>query len=441
MLRSGSGSAEATPTAPQPTDLTTDRPGMLVLRRLDRGELTLLRRDELVNALGDIERLANRLAGYRAEVLGALHELSRSGVAPDPMPHLTLRDATGVSEREARRLCRVASKAREHAAVLDALAEGDINADQAESLCDARVPDEVRTELVAAAASHDTDTTRQRLREAEATHGVETPTERFLRQRTARGAGWGRDHEGMLKLWARFDPETGASIEAALEPLRRALWQDDKHQRTDRRTPAQRDADTLAYALAGATLTEQDAATVDRLHARACRDGHAEQVQRLSPAQISVLIGLDALRGHTDQAGVTDAGTELAPETVRRLACDAEIIPIILGGRGGSADIGWARRTVPLRLRRLLIARDKHCQWPGCHAPPSRCDAHHVVHWADGGPTNLDNLVLLCHTHHQHLHEHGYELVVGPDGWMPRQKAVERRKAEQGANVRQPRAP
>ncbi len=435
-----------------------------MLRRLDRGELALLCRNELVDVLGGIERLANRLAGYRAEVLGALDELSRSGVDPDPTPHLTLRDATGVSEREARRLHRVANKAREHIAVLDALAAGDINTDQAAALCDARVPEEVRAELVAAAASYDTDTTRRHIREAEATHGDETSTERFLRQREARGAGWGRDHEGMLKLWARFDPETGAGIEAALEPLRRALWQQDKHQRSGRRTPAQRDADTLAYALAGISLTEQDAGAVDRLHARECRDGHAApgasgtgqagrgrsqserttalgdsrpagrhepagSMRRLPPAQISVLIGLDALRKHTDEAGITDAGTELAPEAVRRLACDAEIIPIMLGGRGGPADIGWVRRTVPVRLRRLLIARDKHCQWPGCHAPPSRCDAHHVIHWADGGPTNLDNLALLCHTHHQHLHEHGYELVAGPDGWVPTQRVVLRHAA------------
>ena len=228
--------------------------------------------------------------------------------------------------------------------------------------------------------------------------------------------GGGRDHDGMLRLWARLDPETGAGVEAVLEPLRRALWQADKHVRTGRRTPAQRDADTLAYALAGITLTDEDAQVVDDLAARARQNGHVlpsrsgssrtvpelphserttpprtsrfdgecedesrhelelsnspqagEPMRRFAPAQINVLIGLDALRGDTDHAGVTDAGTELAPETVRRLACDSEIIPIILGGRGGPADIGRTRRTVPTRLRRLLVARDKHCVWPGCH--------------------------------------------------------------------------
>ena len=408
----------------------------LSLTRLSAGALAGLGRGELLRVLGDIERLANRLAGYRAEVLGALDVLSESGVAPDVSPHLSLREAAGVSERDARRMVRAAEKARGHATVLEALSDGDINAAQAETLCDARVPDAVRAELVAAAAGEDTDATRRRVRRAEAEHSVETSMERFERQRAARGAGWRRDREGMLRLWAKFDPDTGAHVEAALEALRREYWIDDKQVRSGRRTPAQRDADVLAYAFAGLTHTDADAAAVRRLHARASArsdtvpqdpppDGGAgwsgsgdgcELSRQLPPAQISVLIGLDALRGRTDEMGLTDAGVELPPEIVRRMACDAEIIPIILGSPGGPADAGRSRRTVSLRLRRLLVARDRHCRWPGCHEPPSRCDAHHIWHWIDGGPTNLDNLVLLCHRHHHLVHQHGYTMIPQPDG-------------------------
>lgn len=399
-----------------------DAPGVLRLRRLDAAALGGLGREELVGVLGDIERLTNQLAGYRAEVLGALAGLSRSGAAPDASPHLSLRDAAGVSEREARNMTRVAEKARGQVPVLEALNAGSITPSQAEALCDARVPDGVRDDLVAAAGAEDADATRRRIRQAEAEHSAETPMERFERQRQTRGAGWRRDHEGMLKLWARLDPSAGAQIEALLEPLRRELWADDKQLRSERRSPAQRDADVLAYALAGITATDADAAAVGRLHARAQGRNEGRQPQsgaRLPAAQISVLINLDALRGTTDDLGLTDAGTELPPEIVRQLACDAEIIPMVLGGRGGPCDVGHARRTVPLRLRRLLIARDRHCQWPGCSAPPSRCDAHHIIHWANGGPTNLDNLVLLCHTHHRFLHQHGYRMVPQPDGtWV-----------------------
>ncbi|WP_419915189.1 HNH endonuclease signature motif containing protein [Candidatus Poriferisodalis sp.] len=307
--------------------------------------------------------------------------------------------------------------------------------------------------------------------------------ERFERQRKARGAGWRRDHEGMLRLWAKLDPDAGAHVEAALEALRREYWIDDKQVRNGRRTPAQRDADVLAYALAGLTHTDADAAAVHRLHTRARSDdlpgdpppsrrttpgnGPAKRTtaeceqpgndvpeanavddegltfgRRLPPAQISVLIGLDALRGQTDEMGLTDAGVELPPEVVRRLACDAEIIPMILGGSGGSADAGRCRRTVPLRLRRLLVARDRHGRWPGCHEPPSRCDAHHIWHWLDGGPTNLDNLVLLCHRHHHFLHQHGCKMVPQPDGtWTTVHESERERAPASRRSPRQPRAP
>lgn len=461
---------------------------VLTLRRLGAVGLAELGRDELMSELRDIERLANRLAGYRAEILGALDQLDRSGAAPDAAPYLSLREATGVSESDARRLVQSGEKVREHGVVLVALSDGDINPAQAEVLSDARVPEDVRDDLVVAAASENTDETRQRVRRAEVEHSSETSMERFERQRQARGAGWRRDHEGMLRLWAKFDPHTGAQIEAQLEALRREYWNDDKQVRNGRRTPAQRDSDALACALAGITLSDADAAAVERLRARARRRGLAADgqpvSQRVTPrkdsaertpsdyckpgravpedrksgrsvpeaqaddgerpgiepwlptAQISVLIGLDALRRRTDEMGLTDAGTELPAELVRRLACDAEIIPIMLDGPGGSADAGRARRTLTRQLRRLLVARDKHCRWPGCHEPPSRCDAHHIIHWLDGGPTDLDNLVLLCHRHHQHLHEHGYKMVPQPNGtWIAAQASepepVPRRSATQ----------
>ena len=423
--------------------------GSLSLCRLDGGALAGLGRQGLLGVLGDIERVTNQLAGYRAEVLGALDALSRSGVAPDAAPHLSLRDAAGVSERDARRMVRAAGKAREHLGVLEALSGGGINPAQAETLCDARVPDGVRAGLVAAAGGEDTDATRRRVRRAEAHHCTETPMERFERQRQARGAGWQRDHEGMLRLWAKLDPEVGAQVEASLEALRRQYWLDDKQVRSGRRTPAQRDADVLAYALAAVTLTDADAAAVDRLHARA-RPSHdlpdqtaaGNPERRLPAAQISVLIGLDALRGRTDATGLTDAGVELTPEIVRRLACDADIIPMILSSPGGPADVGRSTRTVPLRLRRLLIARDRHCQWPGCNQPPSRCDAHHVHHWIHGGPTDLDNFVLLCHQHHHHLHQHGHQMIPQPDRtWTATQPTQPEPPTKPQRTTQQPRGP
>ena len=96
-------------------------------------------------------------------------------------------------------------------------------------------------------------------------------------------------------------------------------------------------------------------------------------------------------------------------ETARRLACDAAITPII----DGEAD--QTSRVVPGATRRALIARDKGCRFPGCDCPPAWTDAHHVKHWADGGPSTLDNLILLCRRHHRLVHEEGWTLELARD--------------------------
>ncbi len=85
--------------------------------------------------------------------------------------------------------------------------------------------------------------------------------------------------------------------------------------------------------------------------------------------------------------GTTEDGAELSPATVRRLACDAEIIPAVLGGRGEVLDIGRTRRPVTAVLWTALVLRDRHCTFPGCTRPPVMCHAHHLTHWADGGRT------------------------------------------------------
>jgi hypothetical protein len=85
-------------------------------------------------------------------------------------------------------------------------------------------------------------------------------------------------------------------------------------------------------------------------------------------------------------------------------------------GRSQLLDLGRRTRTVPERLRRALVLRDEHCQFPGCRAPASWCDAHHIVWWTNGGGTSLWNLVLLCRRHHVAVHEGGWKLERGPDG-------------------------
>ena len=133
---------------------------------------------------------------------------------------------------------------------------------------------------------------------------------------------------------------------------------------------------------------------------------------------LRVSTSLDALRDGLHCAGITDSGESLSAATVRRMACDAEIIPTVLNSKGRVIDVGRRTRRVSEALRCVLIARDGGCVWPGCDASPSRCDAHHVKHWAGGGPTNADNLALLCHRHHTLLHEGRHRLKRAGDAWV-----------------------
>jgi hypothetical protein len=100
--------------------------------------------------------------------------------------------------------------------------------------------------------------------------------------------------------------------------------------------------------------------------------------------------------------------------TARRLACDAGIIPVLLGSQAEPLDIGRLTRTVPTGLRRALVLRDGGCRFPSCDRPAAWCDAHHLIAWADGGPTSLSNLVLLCARHHTMVHEGGWRLHTHP---------------------------
>ena len=100
---------------------------------------------------------------------------------------------------------------------------------------------------------------------------------------------------------------------------------------------------------------------------------------------------LDAGQAVIDQAG----GLHVGREAARRVACDAALVALRHGADGEVLDVGRRTRAVPTALRRALLDRDRgQCQFPGCDS--RHCDAHHVVHWADGGETRLQNLVLLC---------------------------------------------
>ncbi|WP_273377764.1 HNH endonuclease signature motif containing protein [Actinopolymorpha pittospori] len=111
------------------------------------------------------------------------------------------------------------------------------------------------------------------------------------------------------------------------------------------------------------------------------------------------------------------AGHPLSATAVRQLACDAEIVPAVLGSDGAVLDLGTATRLFTYAQRLYLGLRDgHHCSFPTCRRPEQWTEAHHIRHWVDGGKTDVGNGVLLCQYHHTTIHTKGWIVRMGDHG-------------------------
>lgn len=195
---------------------------------------------------------------------------------------------------------------------------------------------------------------------------------------------------GMVHLDGRLDPVSGQVVITALDALTDPMNLDPD----DHRSAAQRRADALTDL---------------------CRD-HLDlggsPAPRTERPHVAVHLSLDALEGRAGRPCELDDTGVIAPSQARQLACDARVTRIITGPGSQILDVGRTTRVVPTGLRLALAVRDRGCVIPGCRAPRRWCDAHHVIHWADGGPTSLANLVLLCSRHHTLVHTGKVRLPV-----------------------------
>jgi uncharacterized protein DUF222/HNH endonuclease len=201
---------------------------------------------------------------------------------------------------------------------------------------------------------------------------------------------------GMVWLRGLLDPEGGATVRAALEPLARPSGKDD-HRKRDRRL--------------GDALVESAHRLLDggQLPQRATQRPH-----------LQVTTTLETLLG---RAGVPAADVEFSPmpisaKAVERYACDCNVTRILLGADSAVIDVGRSKRVINPAQKRALNVRDKGCRWPGCDRPATWTSGHHLVHWTRGGPTDLPNLVLLCHRHHWMVHEGRWQLVKTAGGQL-----------------------
>jgi len=209
------------------------------------------------------------------------------------------------------------------------------------------------------------------------------------------------DGQGTVHVRGRLTDEAAAIVRAALDPLAAPLPR--TADGPDPRTAGQRRADALEE-LARRALTGQAVAGPD-----------GNEPTGRPAAQVFVTIPWRTLTDGLGLATLPD-GTPLSPGAARRMACDADLIPAVLGGGSAILDVGRSQRLFTGARRRALILRDRGCTFPGCDRPPAWCDGHHILGHAHGGRTALGNGVLLCGFHHHVVHEDGWEIVIADDG-------------------------
>jgi 5-methylcytosine-specific restriction endonuclease McrA len=226
------------------------------------------------------------------------------------------------------------------------------------------------------------------------------------RQHAGRALHVYQDEDGTVVLRGRLTPEVGALLLRALDAARETLYQKRRageavlpagDPATEAPTRAQQQADALAL------LAET------ALHHELDPGAPGERYQVVVHVDAAVL----ADPGQPGQS-VLEEGSHVPAGTSQRLACDASRVVMRHDAAGRVVEVGARTRTIPPALRRALLHRDRSCRFPGCTIRVGQ--GHHVQHWAQGGPTTLANLALLCRRHHRAVHEEGYRVERLPDG-------------------------
>ena len=228
-----------------------------------------------------------------------------------------------------------------------------------------------------------------------------------------------QSYGGAWFLRGQLDAEGGAVVKAAIDALAHGLSPGET------RSGSQRRADALVD-MSAAQLRCGDHRDVhgQRPHltvtvsADTLRSGRSDV--HAAPAELSGVVPIHA--GAAPPATLHGAGP-IHPETARRIACDAVRTVVTVATPADASvwtastsavplSVGRATRTIPAHIRTALHLRDQGCRFPGCDRPPAWTDGHHIVHWSDGGPTELENLVSLCRRHHRAVHEQGWRIHI-----------------------------
>lgn len=382
------------------------------VREIDPGELE---RDALGRFVADVATVRAWLDAAEVSAARRSRQLADEGRS-EPAEHLlgrsgrrSGREAKAAAERE-----RVCGRMPD---LESALSTGEISAGHIDAVANATrsLDDEVQAmfadhvdHLVGRASRVGVDrfarACRELARRLAAEHRARSEVDELEQQRAAANVRrWVDKSSGMHHTHLELDPVRDHQVWSAIDAQLRRLRAVDGN----RETPfAQLQADAVvAMATHGAAIPRDaddapPSSGVDRV------------------PEITVLVDHRRLADDAVTAGVceTDGGTPLPVDTVRRLCCDAEVLPVVLGGDRQVLDEGRSRRTVSRSQRRALRAMHRTCAHPDCGVGFPDCRIHHVRWWTrDRGPSDIDNLLPLCERHHRLVHEGGWALTMTPD--------------------------
>jgi Domain of unknown function (DUF222)/HNH endonuclease len=376
--------------------------------------------DELMSCVDDVNVVAQQVAAIQLALVRQVDALGVAATMGATSTVSLLRDRHRISGGAASRLVKLARVVDADAGspAAEALAAGEVNVEQVQVITDAvaKLPAEHRKtgeeHLVGEAETlgpRELGRLGQRIFEVVAPEEAEKQAldelERAERRAWHDRGLWLTDIPGtsQVRVTGRLTQDDAATVRAALGPLcapRTTRRTGNDADPTDVRSPSQRLVDAFVE--------------VCRL-ASACGQLPDNGGDR---PQVVITIDYESLRDQVG-AGTFDDGSHLSPAAARRLACDAGIIPAVLGTPSQVLDLGRQSRLVTGPLRRALVLRDKGCAFPGCDRPPRWTDAHHIVHWSDGGPTDLSNLALLCGYHHRLIHHSDWQIQINPKDGLP----------------------
>ena len=233
-----------------------------------------------------------------------------------------------------------------------------------------------------------------------------------------------QDDEGMVVIHAKLTAETGALVVKAIEAIvRRQKAIEEAAENTQKETknvPAetfsehQPDAEPSTFPQKRADALTQLA---EHYIATVTNDSGAKSLAGNERCQIMLHVDINTLKGNqSSQPGCCNVDNQqwVSTDLAKQLSCDASITTVLEDDKGNVLNIGRRSRTIPSTIQNALKLRDKSCRVPGC-CNTNYLDAHHIKHWANGGETSLDNLVMLCRHHHRELHKNAFSIAANND--------------------------